>query len=89
MGHYSTALEFYEKALEIQKKSFPPNHPDLALTYNCIGLAHYSMQDNSAALSFFQKTLEIQEISLPLNHPDLAATRLLHQLLSQLIKQQN
>ena len=29
-GEYEEAIEFYEKSLEIEQKTLPPNHPDLA-----------------------------------------------------------
>ena len=38
MGEYSKALSSHEKALEIRQQSLPPNHPDLASSYNNIGL---------------------------------------------------
>ena len=31
------ALEFYEKALNIDKKNFGEDHPDIAIDYNNIG----------------------------------------------------
>ena len=37
MGEYSKALSYYEKSLEIKQQSLPPNHPDLAASYNNIG----------------------------------------------------
>ena len=37
MGEYSKALSYYEKDLEISQKSLPPNHPNLATSYNNIG----------------------------------------------------
>ncbi|CAF4775383.1 unnamed protein product, partial [Rotaria sp. Silwood2] len=39
MGDHSKALEFYDKALEIEEKALPPNHPSLATCYNNIGAA--------------------------------------------------
>ncbi|CAF2225424.1 unnamed protein product, partial [Rotaria magnacalcarata] len=37
MGDYSKALEYFEKSLKISEISLPPNHPDLAYSYNNIG----------------------------------------------------
>ena len=37
MGDYPKALSSYEKALAIRQQSLPPNHPDLASSYNNIG----------------------------------------------------
>ncbi|CAF5058489.1 unnamed protein product, partial [Rotaria sp. Silwood1] len=43
MGNYSKALEFYDKSLKIGEKALPPNHPDLATSYNNIGSVDDSM----------------------------------------------
>ena len=40
MGEYSKALSYYEQALEILQKTLPANHPDLATSYNNIGLVY-------------------------------------------------
>ena len=40
MGEYSKALSSHEKALAIQQQSLPSNHPDLAMSYNNIGLVY-------------------------------------------------
>jgi Tfp pilus assembly protein PilF len=71
-GAYQEAITFYEKALEIDKKTRPPNHPSLAISYNNIGGVYDSMGDYSKALSSYEKALEIRQQSLPTNHPDLA-----------------
>ncbi|CAF5132424.1 unnamed protein product, partial [Rotaria magnacalcarata] len=58
MGEYSKALEFYEKHLEITKIFLPPNHPDLATSYNNIGGVYDSMGEYSKALEFYEKSLK-------------------------------
>ncbi|CAF4302846.1 unnamed protein product, partial [Rotaria sordida] len=72
MGNYSKALEFHEKVLKILEKALPPNHPDLAQSYNNIGAVCYNMGNYSKALEFYEKALKIFEKALPPNHPDLA-----------------
>jgi tetratricopeptide (TPR) repeat protein len=71
-GEYQEAITFDEKALEIYKKTLPPNHPDLAKFYNNIGLVYDNVGDYLKALSSHEKALEIEQQSLPPNHPDLA-----------------
>jgi tetratricopeptide (TPR) repeat protein len=73
-GEYKEACTFYEKALEIRRKTLPPNHPNLASSYNNIGLVCSAMGEHSKALSYYEKTLEIRQKILPPNHPDLASS---------------
>ena len=68
------AITFYEKALEIYKKTRPPNDPDLIVWYNQIGMAYYDLGEYSKALSSHEGALEIRQQSLPPNHPDLASS---------------
>jgi tetratricopeptide (TPR) repeat protein len=71
-GKHAEAIEFYEKALEIEQKTLPANHPDLAESYNDIGLVYKNMGEYSKAYSYLEKALEIRQKTLPANHPDLA-----------------
>ncbi|CAF4933927.1 unnamed protein product, partial [Rotaria sp. Silwood1] len=72
--NYTEALEFYQKSLEIREKCLPSNHPDLAATYNGIGLIHDNMGEYAKALEFYQKSLDIQQTSISSNQPKLAET---------------
>jgi tetratricopeptide (TPR) repeat protein len=72
LGKYKEAITFYEKSLEIDKKSLPPDHPDLAMSYGNIGNMHSKMGEYSKALSSHEKAIAIRQQSLPPNHPDLA-----------------
>ena len=71
-GKLSKALEYYEKSLEIKKKTLPANHPSLATSYNNIGGVYNSMGEYSKALEYYEKSLEICKQTLPANHPSLA-----------------
>jgi tetratricopeptide (TPR) repeat protein len=71
-GEYAEAIIFYEKSIKIKEKILFPTHPDLAASYNNIGLVYSEMNDNSKALSYYEKALEIYQKSLPPNHPDFA-----------------
>ncbi len=68
MREYSKALSSHEKALEIQQKILPANHPDFATVYNNIGLVYYSVSEYLKALSYLERALDIWERSLPANH---------------------
>ncbi|CAF4361244.1 unnamed protein product [Rotaria sordida] len=75
MGKYSKALSSYERSLEIRKIALPPNHPDLASSYNNIGLVYDNMGEYSKALSFLEKAHEIDRKTLPPNHPHIALVK--------------
>jgi tetratricopeptide (TPR) repeat protein len=70
-GEYKEAIAFYEKALEIYKKTLPPTHPVLAVSYSNIGNVYNKMDEYPKALSSYEKDLQIKQKSLPPNHPDL------------------
>ncbi|CAF4410907.1 unnamed protein product, partial [Rotaria magnacalcarata] len=71
-GKYPEAVKFYEKSLEIKRKTLPEHDASLATSYNNIGLVYDNMGEYSKALEFYEKSLKIREISLPPTHPDLA-----------------
>jgi tetratricopeptide (TPR) repeat protein len=73
-GEYKEAITFLGKAVEIYKKTLPPNHLNFANTYNNIGMVYRKMGDYPKALSYYEKDLEISQKSLPANHPDLAVS---------------
>jgi tetratricopeptide (TPR) repeat protein len=68
-GDYEKAILYYERAQEIYKRTFPPNHPVFPASYNNIGLVYMNMGEYSKALSFYEKTLEMNQRTLPPNHP--------------------
>jgi tetratricopeptide (TPR) repeat protein len=57
-GEYKEAITFYEKALEIYKKTRPSNHSVLAFLYNNIGVAYNNIDEYSKALSYYEKHLK-------------------------------
>jgi tetratricopeptide (TPR) repeat protein len=73
-GEYTEALKFYEKALEIYKRTRSTTDLDLARCYNDIGVVYDNMGNYWKALSSYEKALEIRLQSLRSNHPDLAGS---------------
>ncbi|CAF3564336.1 unnamed protein product [Adineta steineri] len=71
---YEKAIWYYGKALEIQQKTLPSNHPSLAISNGNIGGVFVNMGEYSKALSYYEKALEIQQKTLPSNHPDLGTS---------------
>ncbi|CAF1555322.1 unnamed protein product, partial [Adineta steineri] len=53
----------------------PPNHPDLAKSYNNIGTIYEDMNNYSKARTFYKHAIQIGQQSLPSNHPDLQQWR--------------
>ncbi|MCL2357232.1 MAG: FxSxx-COOH system tetratricopeptide repeat protein, partial [Defluviitaleaceae bacterium] len=73
LGHYSRALEWYERGLNIDEKVLGKEHPDTATTYNNIAEVYSSQRDYDKALELHQKTLAIYEKVLGAEHPDTTA----------------
>ncbi|CAF1017955.1 unnamed protein product [Didymodactylos carnosus] len=73
-GEYDLALMNYEKALKIQLKALPPDHPDIALTHHNMGLAHEGARTWQSALECHNKAAAIGRKSLPATHPQLVTT---------------
>ena len=71
LSDYPKALNYYERALLIEKKVLSENDSDLATTYAFLGSVCDSMEDYTKALEYFQKELEISKITLPENHLSL------------------
>ncbi len=75
MGEYSKALSYFEKALEIRRKTLPENHPDFAQSYNNIAWVYGSMNDYRKALEYFERSLDTYKRSLPANHPHIKSVK--------------
>ncbi|CAF0827533.1 unnamed protein product [Adineta steineri] len=73
-SNYEKAISYYEQGLEVQKKTLPTNHSDLAESFNDIGLVYDSIGEYSKALSSHEKALDIWQKTLPSNDPLLATS---------------
>ncbi|CAF1996519.1 unnamed protein product, partial [Rotaria magnacalcarata] len=73
-GKYPEAVKFYEKSLEIKRKTLPEDDASLANIYNNIALAYDNMGEYLNALDFYQKARKIKEKSMSADNPDLALT---------------
>ncbi len=71
---YTNALAYLDTARVLQEKYLEPLHPDLAYTYNRIGIVCLDKGKNEEAMKWFDKALEIREKVLDPLHPDLATT---------------
>ena len=72
--NYTNALLYLDTARVLQEKYLEPLHPDLAHTYNDIGVAYWNQGKYEEALKWLDKALEIQEKVLDPLSPALATT---------------
>jgi tetratricopeptide (TPR) repeat protein len=69
---YKLALQYYEKALELdQQRGLPSSHDNYAITYGNIGLAYAQSGKGEKALEFFCKAKEVWLKSLPATHRNI------------------
>jgi tetratricopeptide (TPR) repeat protein len=73
-GKYEEAIRIYENSLEIQQKTLPLNHLNLATSYINIGLVYNKMGEYSKVLSYYEKALAILQKTLSADHLDLTAS---------------
>jgi tetratricopeptide (TPR) repeat protein len=66
IGDYASALQFYQKSIEIRRQFLPPNHRSLSVSYNNMGEVQRQMGDYFNALSTHKKTLDMKQKGL---HP--------------------
>ena len=59
-GDPHTALEYFQKELDILQRLLEENHPSLGLVYNGIGQVHLSLGDYALALEYFEKDLKMK-----------------------------
>jgi len=71
---FAEAKHFFEKALEIRKKTLMKDHPDLAVTYNDFASLYRSQGKYTEAEEFYNYALDIRKKILVKDHPDLAVT---------------
>jgi tetratricopeptide (TPR) repeat protein len=75
LSRYEEGLKAYEKALELKKKSYGPEHPEVARTLRNMGLVYYrALGWYEEALAVQEKAFKIEEKSLGSGHPAVAIT---------------
>ena len=73
-GDYACALDYYAKALEIQKKVFGEEHPAVAISYDNIGCIYLNQGDYARALEYCIKALDIRKMVFGEMYPDIATS---------------
>ena len=71
-GFYDEALTHHQRALTLRLKLFGPEHSDVAVSHNAIGMGHHKKGDYDPALEHYQKSLAIRIKQLGPEHFDVA-----------------
>jgi tetratricopeptide (TPR) repeat protein len=72
LAEYNKALEYYNKALDLQIVTLGEKHKDTASSYNNIGSVYSKLGDYVQALEYYNKALELQIATLGEKHKDTA-----------------
>lgn len=71
-ARYDRAGEYYLKVVQMQRELLGDEHPDLASTYNDLGVLSSKRQNYEQAKEYYFKALSIRLKQLGENHPDTA-----------------
>jgi tetratricopeptide (TPR) repeat protein len=71
MGDYTRAFSYFDKTLQIQKKSLSPNHSILANTNYNIALVLNGLQQYKEAIEYASRAANIARHSFGSNHNDV------------------
>ena len=77
-GDFKMAESFYQKAIELNERSFGKNHISINFVINNLGVIYNRLGDYPKAKIFYRRTLEIREKALEPNH--LLLSRILNNL---------
>ncbi|CAF2535058.1 unnamed protein product [Rotaria sp. Silwood2] len=58
----------------MKKRCLPSNHPELAVSYCNIGLAHLALNHYDEALIYYMRDLSMSEKTLPSDHAEIGIT---------------
>lgn len=71
-GEYVKAIDYYQKALVIDKKYHGEEHPKIAIRYSNLGSAYNSKGEYDKAIEYYQKALAIDKKFYGEEHPEIA-----------------
>ena len=69
-ARYQEAKQIYLRLITLSQQVFGPDHPVVALYYNCIGMVFDSQGDYAQALEYYRRALSIWEQVFGANDPD-------------------
>jgi tetratricopeptide (TPR) repeat protein/predicted Ser/Thr protein kinase len=70
-AEYEDARESYERALELARERFGPEHIEVAALLNNLGNAHDGLGEHRRAKELFQESLRMKEAAVGPGHPEL------------------
>ena len=73
-GNYNTAIDWFQKCLNIQLKTLGEEQTNVATTYNNIGSILKSKGEYDKALEYYEKSLLIRLKTLGSEHPSVATS---------------
>ncbi|MGE5232640.1 MAG: serine/threonine-protein kinase [Acidobacteriota bacterium] len=73
-GESAAAEKAFLAALELRRRAYGPDHPDVARALNNLGTAYTKTERYSEALDYFRRALAVKEKTLGSTHPQLATT---------------
>ncbi|CAM4904932.1 unnamed protein product [Rotaria socialis] len=68
---YKSALEYFNRALDMYKRLLPEQYPDIASCLGNIGLVYEDLLDYDQALVYYHRAFEMDKNILPCAHPNL------------------
>ena len=75
LGRFQEALQHYNEALKMRKKSLPQNHPDIAKSYKNIAFLHSKRKDWTQSLNFYTQAETVLHRTFSPDHPDIVKIR--------------
>ncbi|XP_046847655.1 uncharacterized protein LOC124441248 isoform X6 [Xenia sp. Carnegie-2017] len=74
MGEYEKAKDFYERAIEIETRTFGLDHVDIAAMYNNLGSVYRDMGEYEKAKDFYERAIELETKAFGPDHVNIATT---------------
>jgi tetratricopeptide (TPR) repeat protein len=86
VGDPRKAIDYFEKALSIDRELFGENHPGVATDLSNLGLAWAALGDPRKAIDYMQKAYDIFQEILGDQHPNTKATKEVLDMLKDIIE---
>ncbi len=72
LADYSKAIYYYQKALDVDLKTYGESHPKVAIRWNNLGSAWESLGEYKKAIEYYQKALDVDLKTYGDSHPSVA-----------------